>query len=165
MEWSWCNVLGGSLLGRDMVCIGRFCVEVGVNGGVIQGDCGVKERELSMIVSIPKDSEKSVPTKYRPISLLPIASKILEHHIHSKIMLHLQALYPISDKQWGFCAKKSTVHALLSAMDDWLKSLETGATLEPFFFSTTLRPLKQCLIGHCWKNLHVLALTSTRLNG
>jgi len=55
------------------------------------------------------------------ISLLPIASKILEHHIHSKIMLHLQPSYPISDKQWGFCAKTSTVHALLSATNDWLQ--------------------------------------------
>ena len=44
MEWSWCNVSGGSLLGRDTgVCAGRFCVEVGVNGVVIQDDCSVKE--------------------------------------------------------------------------------------------------------------------------
>jgi len=83
----------------------------------------------SMIVPIPKDGEKPVPTNYRPISLLPTVSKILEHHIHSKIMLHPQASYPISDKQWGFCAKISTVHALLSATDDWLKSLETGADI------------------------------------
>ena len=93
--------------------------------------CGWK---LSMIVPISKDGEKSVPTNYRPISLLPIVSKILERHIHSKIMLHLQGSYPISDKQWGFCAKKSTVHALLTAMDDWLKSLETGADIGAVFF-------------------------------
>ena len=60
----------------------------------------------SMIVPIPKDGEKYVPTNYRPISLLPIVSKILERHIHSKIMIHLQVSYPVSDKQWGFCAKK-----------------------------------------------------------
>ena len=116
--------------------------------------------KLSMIVPIPKDGEKYVPTKYRPIPLLPIVSKILEHHIHSKIKLHLQASYPISDKQWVFCAKKSTVHARLSAMDDWLKLLETGADIGAVF-STSLRPSIQCFIGHCWKNVYLLALTST----
>ena len=60
-----------------------------------------------MIVPIPKDGEKSVPTNYQPISLLPIVSKILERHIHSKIMLHLQASYPISYKQWNVCAKNT----------------------------------------------------------
>ena len=52
-------------------------------------------------------------------------------------MLHLQASYPISDKQWVFSAKKFTVHALFSAMDDWLKSLETGADIGAVFFDLT----------------------------
>jgi len=99
--------------------------------------CGWKS---SMVVPILKDGEKSMPTNYRPISLLPIVSNILECHIQCKIMLHLQGTYPISDKQWGFCAKESTVHALLSAMDDWLESLETGADIGAVF-STSLRPL------------------------
>jgi len=38
-------------------------------------------------------TRKYVPTNYRAISLLHIVSKILECHIHSKIMLHLQASY------------------------------------------------------------------------
>ena len=33
--------------------------------------------------------------------------------------------------------KKSTVHALLSAMDDWLKSLEAGADIGAVFFDLT----------------------------
>ena len=31
--------------GEILVCIGRFCMEVGVNGVVIQDDCGVKEQD------------------------------------------------------------------------------------------------------------------------
>ena len=43
------------------------------------------------------------------------------------------------------------VHVLLSATDDWLKSLETGADIcQP--------PSTQCLIGHSWKNLHLLTV-------
>jgi hypothetical protein len=34
--------------------------------------------------------EKSDPVNYRPISLTCIASKILEHIIHSHVMKHLQ---------------------------------------------------------------------------
>jgi len=35
------------------------------------------------------------------------------------------------------CKKKSTVHALLSATDDGLKSLETGADIGAVFFDLT----------------------------
>ena len=46
--------------------------------------------KISLIVPIPKHSDGSNPTNYRPISLLPIISKVLERHVYLLIMEHLQ---------------------------------------------------------------------------
>ena len=83
--------------------------------------------KLSHIVPIPK---LNVPTNhglsnYQPISLLPILSKILERHVYTLITDHLSNNCPISDQQWGFQGKKSTILALLSAAYDWFKTKDT----------------------------------------
>ena len=49
-------------------------------------------RKLSSIVQISKTSENASPTNYRPMSLLPVLSKLLEKYIHGLIMDHLQSM-------------------------------------------------------------------------
>ena len=68
--------------------------------------------KTSSVVPIPKGSNHTRITNYRPISLLSIVSKILEKCIHSLIFNHLNAHHPIALQQWGFQPKKSTVAAL-----------------------------------------------------
>ena len=50
----------------------------------------------SLVVPIPKNQELSNPCNYHPISLLPIVNKILERHIYTLIMDHLQLNHPLS---------------------------------------------------------------------
>ena len=84
---------------------------------------------------IPKSSNnKHSPSGYRPISLLPIVSKLLEKHIHSLIFDHLNEHAPVSDVQWGFQRKKSTVTALLSVTQDWLTLLDQRKDTHCVFF-------------------------------
>jgi len=46
--------------------------------------------KLSSIVPIPKSSVKTNNSyNYRPISLLPVISKLLERHIHNVVLPHL----------------------------------------------------------------------------
>ena len=48
------------------------------------------ERKLARVVPIPKfDAEKNSVTGYRPISILPNVSKILEHHVSDIILGHI----------------------------------------------------------------------------
>jgi len=90
--------------------------------------------KISNVVPIPKDGDKSVPNNYRPISLLSIISKLLERHVHGKVMKHLNEFHPLSDHQWGFRPGKSTTHALLSATNEWFKILDDGADVGAIFF-------------------------------
>ena len=82
--------------------------------------------KVSHVVPILKSSTMHDPKNYRPISLLSILSKILEKHIFSLILCHLEEFHPFSDSQWGFRAGHSTVTALLSTVHRWFQLLESG---------------------------------------
>ena len=80
---------------------------------------------LRYTVPVPKSSKHNEVANYRPISLLPVVSKLLERHIHQVITTHLNETRPLSNKQWGFQPGKFTVTALLAVTHDWLKALES----------------------------------------
>ena len=71
------------------------------------------------IVPIPKSTNKSNPSDYRPISLLSIVSKLLERYVHSLLWEHIVEHAPLSDSQWGFQKRKSTLLSLLLATHEW----------------------------------------------
>ena len=60
------------------------------------------------VCAVFKKGKKSDPANYRPISLTCVASKILEHIVHSFIMKHLNDHNILTDCQHGFRAKRST---------------------------------------------------------
>ena len=63
---------------------------------------------------------------YRPISILPIVSKVLERHAKEIIDNHLAESSPISNNQWGFMHHRSSTSALISVIHDWLSALDSG---------------------------------------
>jgi len=65
----------------------------------------------AIVSPIPKTDEKSDPSQYRPISLLPIVSKIAEKHFHGLILQCLESSGKLSDAQYGFRSGRSTVDA------------------------------------------------------
>ena len=86
-----------------------------------------KEWKVAQVTPIPKSSQTSDPTNYRPMSLLSILSKLLEKHVHGYLLEHLEEHSPISDMQWGFTKGKSTTGTLLTATNSWHQALEAGA--------------------------------------
>ena len=55
---------------------------------------------------VSKCDQKSNPCNYRPISLTCIASKVLEHIVHSHVMKDLDSHQILTDVQHGFRAKR-----------------------------------------------------------
>ena len=64
---------------------------------------------------IPKEANRFEVQFFRPISLLPIISKILEHHIHSLLSDHFSFYNLLSTNQFGFRPGRSTITPLLIA--------------------------------------------------
>ena len=90
-----------------------------INTGIVP----LKWRNANVCAVFKKD-EKSDPANYRPISLTCIASKILEHIIHSHAMKHLQMNNIITDCQHRFRAKRSTESQLILSIHDLTNSLD-----------------------------------------
>ena len=89
----------------------------------------------SNIVPIPKSSSpSSSPSDYRPISLLPIISKVLERHIFNYLYHFCTVNQILSDSQFGFRPGRSTESALLSITHSWLSSLDSHNSLCAAFF-------------------------------
>ena len=81
---------------------------------------------LTGITPIPEGTNSSLPSGYRPISVLPIASKLIERHVKLIIEDHLRENSPISTKQWDLMSSHSMVSALIRVIDDWLCALDQG---------------------------------------
>ena len=69
-----------------------------------------------------KDSGDDI-SNYRPISILPIASKILEKHVSIHLYEYMTSYNLLHQKQSGFRANHSCETALTLMVDTWLSAL------------------------------------------
>ena len=84
--------------------------------------------KLANVVPVHKKGDKELAENYRPISLLPIVSKVLERCILINIRYHLSQL--IHDCQYGFRQGKSCVTDLLEALDYIGACLDNGGQVD-----------------------------------
>lgn len=87
--------------------------------------------KLHFVTPVFKSGNKSDVSNYRPISLLCIASKILEKLIFNRIMFFIYPL--ISSDQYGFLKGRSSVHKLLSSISLIVDSLDNNQSLDAIF--------------------------------
>ena len=80
----------------------------------------------STVISIHKGGDPKTPGNYRPISLLPAFSKILEKVICSQLYNFFDSNNLFSRHQYGFLKKSSTEIAVLNLVDDVLRSFSEG---------------------------------------
>ena len=90
----------------------------------------------ALVSPLFKKGNRKDPSNYRPISLTCICSKLLEHIIHSNIMLHLQKHNILSNTQFGFCKHYSAELQLIQTTHDLTLNLnnksQTDAILLDF---------------------------------
>ena len=71
--------------------------------------------------------DRSDPNNYRPITILPTVSKILEKAVHSQVYSYLEENQISTPKQFGFRPKLSTEIALAHFTDTILGNMDKGA--------------------------------------
>ena len=69
-------------------------------------------------------------TKYRPISLINTAAKVLEKLLINRIMHHMHSNHLMSKNQYGFTPQTSTVDAVMALKDYVQDSVNDGHYVE-----------------------------------
>ena len=70
--------------------------------------------------------KRDIMNSYRPVSLLPVISKIQEKLVHKRITSFIQNKMLLFDSQFGFCYKHSTIDAILEFVGKVIKGFDKG---------------------------------------
>lgn len=84
-------------------CINK-CLELGIFP---------ENLKLAKVTPIFKSGNKSNPSNYRPISVLPVISKVFERILYTRLEVYLNSINFLSAKQYGFRKKSNTLSAAI----------------------------------------------------
>ena len=82
-----------------------------------------KEAKIS---PLHKNGPHDDVNNYRPISILPVLSKVLEKHVHDCLSAYLNEHNLLHKTQSGFRSQHSCETALVHMIDSWLNAMDNG---------------------------------------
>ena len=77
--------------------------------------------KYAVVTPIQKSKDN---TNYRPISVLPVLSKVLERVVHDQLVSHLLKFNLLCDRQSGFRPQHSTQDVLVYVTDCWRNAID-----------------------------------------
>ena len=96
------------------------------NMSLSQGIFPTSWKEANVLPIFKKKGSTSDPTNYRPISLLPCLSKILEKIVFKRIYQHITENNILSERQSGYRPKHNTEIQLIYLINNIFKALDQG---------------------------------------
>ena len=78
------------------------------------------------VTPLHKNGPHKEVNNYRPISILPVLSKVLEKHVHESLSDFLHEYNLLHKTQSGFRAQHSCETALVNMIDLWLNAIDNG---------------------------------------
>ena len=79
---------------------------------------------FACVIPIFKGGSRFDVSNYRPVSLLPVISKIIEKLMHERLMRFLKSNNILYENQYGFQKSKSTTLAILDMCDKIINAFE-----------------------------------------
>ena len=80
--------------------------------------------KVARVTPLYKSGQRNIPGNYRPISVLPAISKIMERILYNQIYNYLTTFGLLSNSQFGFRKSHSTATALLECTNEWYVNLD-----------------------------------------
>ena len=90
--------------------------------------------KIAKVIPIFKKGDPSLFENYRPISLLPAISKVLQKIIALQLSSYFEKNKLLFDNQYGFRPKHSTEHAALELIDRSTNTMDTNEIPLNIFF-------------------------------
>ena len=82
--------------------------------------------KIARIVSAFKDEDKEIKSNYRPISILPVISRLFEKLITDQVYQYMNGNSLFSPDQSGFLKHHPTATCMLKNTDEWYKGFDLG---------------------------------------
>ena len=82
--------------------------------------------KTAKVIPIFKSKDPDLFTNYRPISLLPSISKILEKFVHKRVYNYLNSQNLFFESQYGFRQNHSTVYAITELTSNIYRNMDKG---------------------------------------
>ena len=86
------------------------------------------------VFPIHKGGPSKDPSNYRPISILPTVSKVIEKHVTKHLFAYLNKYKLLHEAQSGFRKHHSCQTALTKLINDWLSHIDKGNIVGAIFF-------------------------------
>ena len=84
------------------------------------------EWKAARVIPIFKKGQRTMLDNYRPISILPVVSKLMERILHDQMFDYLMNENILSEHQYGFRPSHSTTTTLLDCTNEWYVNMDRG---------------------------------------
>ena len=89
--------------------------------------------KIAKVTPIFKNGTKSSFDNYRPISILPVFSKLLERTVHRQLYSYLEENNVLTDRQFGFRKSRNTSQAITYITDFIRSAMDKGEYTEAIY--------------------------------
>ena len=93
--------------------------------------------KVAKVTPIFKKGVKNDKNNYRPISILPVLSKVYERHISNSLKLFLEKHKLLNNQQSGFRKFHSCETALTQIVDNWIEAINNNNLVGTIFLDLT----------------------------
>ena len=82
------------------------------------------ELKIAKVIALFKSGNRNTFTNYRPVSILPVLSKIFEKLFYKRLVNYINSNTILNERQYGFREKSATAFALIDLMDDLTNAID-----------------------------------------
>ena len=92
----------------------------------IETSCFPDSWKVARVTPVFKDGDKTEKSNYRPVSVLPVISRLFEKLVTNQMCQYMNGNGHFSSGQSSFLHLHSTVTCLLKNTDDWYNGMDLG---------------------------------------